>query len=157
MKQQCYLVAIWLSWLGLSVLFVVVGVLHGWTAAGFVLLVTVLAQLAYIRWFPHLSKWIGYGSVADVSAGVVDAPPALPRVTLYTANLCPFCPLVKQRLTKLQQQLNFELEQVDVTLRPGLILAKGLRSVPVVEAGGRLLAGNATSEELAAFLTGTQG
>jgi len=33
-----------------------------------------------------------------------------------------------------------------------VIRAKGLRSVPVVEANGRLLVGNATSAQLADFL-----
>ena len=48
--------------------------------------------------------------------------------------------------------MGFEFEEVDVTFRPQLALEKGIRSVPVVETGGRLLVGNATSAALAAFL-----
>jgi glutaredoxin len=73
-------------------------------------------------------------------------------VVLYTANVCPFCPIVRRRLTELQRRMGFELEEVDVTFRLELIRAKGLRSVPVVEADGRTLIGNATSEALAALV-----
>ncbi len=75
------------------------------------------------------------------------------KVTLYTANVCPFCPIVRQRLIELKQQMSFELDEVDVTFQPQIVLQKGLRSVPVIEAGGRFLVGNATSAQLVAFLT----
>jgi glutaredoxin len=48
--------------------------------------------------------------------------------------------------------LGFDLQEVDVTFRPQIVSEKGFRSVPVIEAGGRFLVGNATSAELAAFL-----
>jgi len=73
-------------------------------------------------------------------------------VTLYTANVCPFCPIIKRRLAELQRHNRFEIEEVDVTFRPEIIRAKGLRSVPVLEANGRLLVGNATSARIAEFL-----
>jgi glutaredoxin len=76
----------------------------------------------------------------------------LPRVTLYTANVCPFCPIVKRRLTELQRHSPFDLDEVDVTFRPEIVRAKGLRSVPVIEANGRLLVGNATSAQIVDFL-----
>lgn len=156
MDQKCHLAMVWLTWLGLPLLAVLVAVRAGWLAAVFVLAVGVVGQIAYIRWFPSLSPWLGYGSVADVAAPALPARPnALPRVTLYTANVCPFCPIVKDRLADLQRSTGFELAEVDVTFRPDLIRAKGLRSVPVVEAGGRYLVGNATSEQLAAFITGS--
>lgn len=154
MKQQCYLWAIWLTWLGVPVLVIVLGIKAGWLAGALVLLVTVVAQVAYIRWFPHLSTWLGYGSVADVSAESVPAPTEPPRVTLYTANVCPFCPLVRQRLEQLQGQMGFVLEELDVTFRPELVRAKGLRSVPVIEVDGRYWVGNATTAQLASFLVG---
>jgi hypothetical protein len=49
--------------------------------------------------------------------------------------------------------MEFSLEEVDVTLRPGVLMAKGIRAVPVVEAGDRLLTGNATSEQLAELIS----
>lgn len=158
MEQRCYLWAVWLTWLGLPLLAVVAGLRIGWLAGGFVLLVGVVGQMLYIRWFPSLSRWVGYGSVADVPATSASAlaRPSL-RVVLYTANVCPFCPIVKRRLTDLQQRMGFELEELDVTFRPEIIRAKGLRSVPVVEANGRLLVGNATSEQLATLLNESGG
>jgi hypothetical protein len=55
----------------------------------------------------------------------------------------------------LREQMEFSLEEVDVTLKPGVLIAKGIRAVPVVEAGDRHLAGNATSEQLAELISGT--
>jgi glutaredoxin len=154
-EQRCHLAAVWLTWLGLPLLAIVVGVRFGWAAAGAVLIVGIVGQVLYVRWFRYVSRWVGYGSVADVAAGPASVPEGrLPRVTLYTANVCPFCPIVKGRLAELQRQLGFEVEEVDVTFRPDVIRAKGLRSVPVVEANGRTLVGNATSAQLAEFLRG---
>jgi glutaredoxin len=155
MEQRCHLAAVWLTWLGLPLLAIVVGVRIGWAAGAAVLAVGVIGQVLYVRWFPHMSRWVGYGSVADVAAHPVAMPAGrLPRVTLYTANVCPFCPIVKRRLADLQPQLGFEVEEVDVTFRPDVIRARKLRSVPVVEVNGRLLVGNATSAQLADFLAG---
>lgn len=153
MEQRCNLWAVWLTWLGLPLLGIVVGLRIGWAAGAFVLAVGVIGQILYIRWFPSISHWVGYGSVEDTPAIRPSRPAGQPpRVVLYTANVCPFCPIVRQRLTELQRLMGFELEEVDVTFRPELIRAKGLRSVPVVEAGGRTLIGNATSEALAALV-----
>jgi len=157
MKQHCYLVGVWLTWLGLPLLALVIGLRVGWLAAVFILLAGVVAQVLYIRWFPYVSRWVGYGSVDDVPASPAAVPEGLPRVTLYTAGVCPFCPIVRRRLDDLRRQSDFELDEVDVTFRPEVVRAKGLRSVPVVEAGGRQLVGNATSEQLAAFLREAAG
>ena len=143
---------VWLTWLGLPLLAVVVGIRVGLVAAVTVLLAGIAGQVLYLRWFPHISRWMGYGSVADSPPGPAPMPAALPRVTLYTANVCPFCPIIKRRLADLQQQFPFEVEEVDVTFRPEIIRAKGLRSVPVVEANHRLLVGNATSAQIVEFL-----
>ncbi len=152
MKQECPLPFVWLTWLGLPGLALILGLSQGWLAAVLVLLVGVIAQIAYIRWFPRMSRWMGYGSVDDVPAEHVLSTTA-PKVTLYTANVCPFCPIVRRRLLELKQQISFELDEVDVTFQPQIVLQKGLRSVPVIEAGGRFLVGNATSAQVAAFLT----
>ena len=152
MKQECPLAFVWLTWLGLPGLALIIGFSQGWHGAVFVLLVGIIAQIVYVRWFPRIARWIGYGSVADVPAelGVVTT---VPRVTLYTANVCPFCPIVSRRLYELKRQIPFELEEVDVTFQPKIVRQKGLRSVPVIEAGGRFIVGNATSAQVAAFLT----
>lgn len=155
MEQRCPLVNVWLAWLGLPVLALVVGLRAGWIAGGVVLAASVGFQALSIRWFPRMSRLLGYGSVADVAAGSVTLtmPAAVTRVTFYTANVCPFCPIVRRRLVALQQQLGFAIEEIDVTFRPDLIRAKGLKSVPVIEANGQILVGNATSQQLATLLT----
>ncbi len=150
-KQQCSLWAVWLTWLGLPALAVIVGLGLGWPAGVFVLLVGVVAQLGYVRWFPRISRWVGYGSVADELVDVVSSSSGA-RVTLYTANVCPFCPLVRDRLERLRPKLGFELREVDVTFRPALVQSKGFRAVPVVEVDDRQVVGNVTSAQLVAFL-----
>jgi glutaredoxin len=153
MEQRCYLWSIWLTWAGLPLLGLVVALQRGLLAGVIVLAVGALAQVYYIRLFPSLSRSLGYGSVDDVPARAPVPPPAPVRVTLYTANVCPFCPILKRRLAALREQMRFEIDEVDVTFRPEIIRSKGLRSVPVLEANGRTLVGNATSEQLAAFLS----
>jgi glutaredoxin len=152
MKQRCHLGMIWLTWIGLPLLAVVVWLRVGVVPAVAALGVGIVGQVLYLRWFPGMSQWLGYGSVADSPANAAAFPARPPRVTFYTANVCPFCPIVKQRLAALQQQYRFEVDEVDVTFRPEIIRAKKLRSVPVLEANGRVLVGNATSAQIADFL-----
>ncbi len=152
MEQRCLLPMVWLTWIGVPLLAVVVGIRTNIVSGIAVLIVAVVAQVLYVRYFPHLSKWVGYGSVADTPASGSAQLPAVPRVTLYTASACPFCPIVRQRLLDLQKRSGFELVEMDVTFRPQVIRDKGLRSVPVVEANGRTIVGNATSAQLADLL-----
>lgn len=156
MKQQCYLINVWFTWLGIPAMAIAMGMVAGWWACPAILLAGYIAQTSYIRVFPKMSRWLGYGSVEDISAGPPKRSMAGTQVILYTANVCPFCPLVRQRLGELQRSLGFDLAEVDITFQPALIKAKGVRSVPVIEAGGRLWVGNATSAQLASFLTGAQ-
>ena len=151
MKQQCYMVVIYLNWLVLGgglVFFVLKG------RYGFALLWLVfipLAIWAYVRVFPSISQLIGYGRIDDQPARNPEHVPV--KVTLYTALGCPFCPVVKRRLMALRETMEFSLKEVDVTLKPGVLMEKGIRAVPVVEAGDRLLTGNATSEQLAELIS----
>lgn len=157
MEQRCHLGMVWLTWLGLPSLAAVVGYRTGVVAGLFVLAVGVVAQVLYVRWFPHISSLVGYGSVKDTPAPEGAPATPLPRVTLYTANVCPFCPIVRQRLAALQRRAPLEIEEVDVTFRPEIARAKRLRSVPVLEADGRLLVGNATSLQILEFLRAAGG
>ena len=168
MEQRCHLGMVWLTWIGVPLLAVVVGVRTGRVAgaalgagaaaavgvvAGLVVLgIGVVGQVLYMRWFPRMSRWMGYGSVADSPAEPGALAHPLPRVTLYTASVCPFCPIVRKRLAELQRASTFEVEEVDVTFRPDLVRAKGLRSVPVLEANGLFLVGNATTAQISDFL-----
>ncbi len=157
MKQECPLAFVWLTWLGLPGLALILGLSQGWLGAVFVLLVGIIVQIVYIRWFPRIARWFGYGSVADVPTELRSFVATMPRVTLYTANVCPFCPIVSRRLNELKRQIPFELEEVDVTFQPKIVRQKGLRSAPVIETDGRFLVGNATSTQIAAFLTEAAG
>ena len=152
MKQQCYLAMIYLNWVvlagGLALL-----LLKGYYVFALLWLVLIpLAMWVYVRIFPSISQVMGYGRIEDRPAQRLKHVPA--KVTFYTALGCPFCPVVKRRLAALREQMEFSLEEVDVTLKPGVLMAKGIRAVPVVEAGERLLTGNATSEQLAELISG---
>ncbi len=152
MKQECNLGMVWLTWFGLPVLAIVMGILQGWWASAFILIVGVFAQIFYIKLFTRLSKLLGYGSVNDVAVESTQKLKTLSIVTLYTANVCPFCPIVKQRLIELQRDLEFKLKEIDITFKPSLIKEKGFRSVPVIELDGDYWVGNATSAQLLSFI-----
>ena len=75
MEQRCNLAAVWLTWLGLPLLALGMGIRVGLMAGLSVLGVGIVGQLLYLRWFPYISRWMGYGSVADTPA---DDSSALP-------------------------------------------------------------------------------
>ena len=151
MKQQCFLAMIYFSWA------IYIGgaayLLHSgrWPMAIAWLVFAPIAQWAYLRVFPKVSRAMGYGSVTDTLPRSVSPAPV--HVTLYTALGCPFCPIVERRLEALRSRMNFSLEKVDVTFKPQLLAAKEISSVPVIEVGDECFAGNATSEQLAAMIT----
>jgi glutaredoxin len=145
---------IYLNWLVLAaglVFFVIKG--HYAFALLWLVLIP-LAMWVYIRIFPSISPAMGYGRIDDQPARNPQHAPT--KVTLYTALGCPFCPVVKRRLTALRQTMEFTLEEIDVTFKPGILMEKGIRAVPLVEGGGRLLAGNATSRQLAEMISGVE-
>jgi glutaredoxin len=152
MKQQCNIVFVYGSWLillGGAVFHLLNG--HILQAALWVVFIALFLWL-YVRYFPSLSRLMGYGSVADQPAKEVQ--PSNARVIFYTGVGCPFCPIVKRRLLELQSRMGFELKEIDVTLKPDLLVAKGIRALPVIEVAESLRVGNGTSEELAAFIAG---
>ena len=73
-------------------------------------------------------------------------------MNFYSFFSCPFCPIVLARLRALQEQMGFALKVIDVILKPQTLLAKGIKSVPVVEVGDHRLVGNSTTEQLAALI-----
>ena len=73
-------------------------------------------------------------------------------VNFYSFFSCPFCPIVLARLQALQLHMGFRLTTFDLTLKPQALMAKGIRSVPVVEVGDHRLVGNSTTEQLAALI-----
>ncbi len=153
MKQYCHISFIYLSWaifIGGLVIFIVKG---AYILAIVWVMIAPLAHWAYIRTFPALSRYLGYGRVDDRWPENTSRVPT--EVTLYTALGCPFCPLVRQRLRALQKEMGFALQEVDVTLKPDLLIAQGIRAVPVVDVQGRRIFGCATSEQLAALIRGS--
>jgi glutaredoxin len=151
LKQQCHITFVYASWLilvcGFLFLLIRENILQAVLWACFVAFFLWL----YVRYFPSLSRYLGYGSVADQPAK--DIHPSNTKVLLYTGLGCPFCPQVKRRLNELQSKMGFELDETDVTLKPDLLIAKGIRALPVVEVGDARWVGNATSEQLAMFIT----
>ena len=151
-KQRCPLAFVVLAWTlypAGALFLLVVGqypVLVAWVVGA------PLTMWAYVRWFPSISRYLGYGTVADRSARPPVHAPVV--VTLYTAVGCPFCPILRRRLRGLQPAVGFELREVNVTARPDILVRKGAWSVPVVEVGDRLLIGNATSDQLVDLMVG---
>jgi glutaredoxin len=149
-RQECTVVGLILSWLFYPGVAVWLGYAHGWVAAAVWLAMLPVLRWALYRYFASASRFLGYGRIADTLPASV--PQAAVPVTFYSFFSCPFCPIVLRRLIALQQEMGFTLEQVDVTRQPQLLMSKGIRAVPVVEAGGRRLVGNASTEQLAELI-----
>jgi glutaredoxin len=152
LPQHCPLPFLYLAWVVYIAGTVYLAATGEFTLAGVWLIVLPTAWWLYVRLFPSLSPYLGYGRVDDAEPAAV--VPQHVRVTMYSSVGCPFCPLVEERLRVLKQEMGFELEHVDVTLRPELLRAKSIRSVPVVEVGDRRLVGHATTRELAELIGG---
>lgn len=121
-----------------------------WTALLLCLILLPSVKWAYVRFFPRISKWKGYGRVEDRLPQSVNKAPV--EVTYYSLLGCPFCPIIGQRLKALQKKMGFALTRIDLTLNPQMAASKGIRSVPVVEVGKDRLIGNATTEQLAELI-----
>lgn len=141
----------WVVYLGGLLYLVGIGNL---VVAAIWLLLLPLGLRAYLRLFPMISPYLGYGDVSDKRAPGVTYPRVSSEVLFYTAGGCPFCPLVEERLERLRRLMGFELKTIHVTYRPELI-TQGIRAVPVVEVGGRRLVGHATTDQLVALITGS--
>ena len=150
MKQQCHISFVYGSVL-VIVFCIIFYVIRGdyLQACLWVFFIVAFLRL-YVRFFPSISRSMGYGSVADQPAK--DVQPSSAAVLLYTGLGCPFCPLVRRRLIELQVKMGFDLKEIDITFKPDLMIAKGIRALPVVEVGKSHWIGNATSKQLAAFI-----
>jgi glutaredoxin len=151
MKQQCHISFVYGSWfilLGGLIFYVIKG---NYLQACFWVLFIALFLWLYVRYFPSLSRFMGYGSVEDTPPKNIQHVNT--RVILYTGVGCPFCPIVKRRLTELQHKMGFELKEIDVTLKPEVLINKGIRALPVIEVVIAQWIGNATSDQLVTFIT----
>lgn len=150
MKQQCHISFVYGSWFIVLCGLIFYVIKGNYLQACFWVFFIMLFLWLYVRYFPSLSRYMGYGSVADQPAK--DVQQINVKVFLYTGLGCPFCPLVKRRLIELRSKMGFELNEIDVTFRPDLLIAKGIRALPVVEVEKAHWVGNATSEQLAIFI-----
>jgi hypothetical protein len=70
---------------------------------------TARPALGAVSFFPSLSRFLGYGRIADTLSAIPlrrVVPHVAPvAVNFYTFFSCPFCPIVLARLQALQQQM----------------------------------------------------
>jgi len=155
--QQCNVVGLAVGWVAYPAVLAYFAFQREWILAVFWMLGMPAMRWALYHFFPNISRFLGYGRIADAFPAVQPAraqarAPAI-EVTFYSFFSCPFCPIVLARLHALQKDIGFHLTAIDVTLKPHTLIAKGIRSVPVVEVGDRRLVGNSTSEQLAGLIT----
>jgi len=149
-QQQCRVPSLVFSWLIYLAGFAYMGYEGHWVGGLFWLVLVPCVRLALYKGFRNISRFLGYGRVDDqLPANVSKAHVA---VSFYSFFSCPFCPIVLQRLEALQEQMGFTLEKIDVTLKPQILMSKGILTVPVVEVGKNRLVGNATTEQLARLI-----
>lgn len=153
-KQQCTVRSLYFSG-ATGVILYVAGLLFlaykgNWTGLLLWLVFLPCLKWAYLRFFPWISRWTGYGRVDDKQPASVKK--ARVEVTYYSLLGCPFCPLVERRLKALQNEMDFALTTIDLTLKPHISASRGIRSVPVVEVGRDRIVGNATTEQLAQLI-----
>ena len=113
MKQQCHISFVYGSWLVVVCGIIFYLIRGNYVQAALWILFIPLFLWLYVRYFPSISRFMGYGSVEDRPATVVT--PVAGNVTFYTGLGCPFCPIVKRRLKELQSKMSFELREVDVS------------------------------------------
>src|SRR5580698_6276960 len=149
-QQQCSVIGLILSWVAYIAVLGYMGYERRW-AGGLIWLVAVPSvRWVLFRYFPSISRFLGYGRVDDrLPEKLTQARVA---VTFYSFFSCPFCPIVWLRLQALQKEMDFTLQKIDVTLKPQILMSKGISAVPVVEVGEDRLVGNATSEQLAELI-----
>lgn len=155
-EQQCNVAGLALSWIAYAAGLAYFSYQRQWDAALLWMVGVLCLRWALFRFFPRISRFLGYGPIVDRFAPIPPAhagPRATPvDVNFYSFFSCPFCPIVLGRLHALQKQMGFTLKTFDVTLNPGALLKKGIRSVPVVEVGDHRLVGNSTTEQLAGLI-----
>jgi glutaredoxin len=154
LPQKCSLILLYLTWILYIGGIIYFTINNQYLTALAWLIIIPLGLWINIRLFPNISKYLGYGSVEDVPADGKSY--GAREVILYTSLGCPFCPIVEKRLRALSEETGFKFTIIDVTFRPKVISSKGIKSVPVVEADGRRIVGNATTSELTALVAGTK-
>ena len=155
-EQQCNVAGLALSWIGYAAGLGYFSYQRRWVAALLWMVGIPCLRWALFRFFPRISRFLGYGRIVDTFVPI-PLPPRNPcaapvAVNFYSFFSCPFCPIVLSRLQALEKQMGFTLKTFDVTLNPRMLMTKGIRSVPVVEVGDHRLVGNSTTEQLAGLI-----
>lgn len=150
-EQQCSVLGLALSWLGYVAGLLYFAYERNWVGGALFLVLVPCLRWTLFHFFPSVSRFLGYGRVDDQISESTNV--ARVAVTFYSFFSCPFCPIVLRRLEALQQVMDFTLERIDLTLKPQMVVSKGIRSVPVVEVGGKRLVGNLTTAQLAEFIS----
>jgi hypothetical protein len=151
-QQQCSVPNLVFSWLIYLAGFAYMGYERHWAGGLFWLVLVPCVRLALYKGFPNISRFLGYGRVDDQLPASANVSNSHVAVSFYSFFSCPFCPIVLQRLEALQKQMGFTLEKIDVTLKPQILMSKGILTVPVVEVGKNRLVGNATTEQLSRLI-----
>lgn len=152
-NQSCSVAGLYRIWVGYAAGLIIFAFTANWIGMALWAVLVPVGKLIHIRFFPNFSSFLGYGQIAqDVLPSARSNQSSPVTVTYYSALGCPFCPIVLARLEALRSKMGFTLEKVGVSLHPQLLASKGIRSVPVVEVGGRRLVGNVTSEQLAGLI-----
>jgi len=157
-KQQCGLTRLYFALVMFSIIYAGGIIFFAYRKNWLILLLWLvgipIARWASVRLSGFTTKLRGYGPVIDrLPSGVSKAPI---EVAFYSHNGCPYCPIVKQRLEALQKEMGFTLTKTDLSFKPQVATSKGIRSVPVVEAGSERLVGNATTEQMAQLIASAQ-
>lgn len=152
-KQFCTVPGLYRTWGGYAAGIILFSFWRNWIGLGCWIVLVPVAKWIYMQLFPRFSHVIGYGRVEDKLPSLLS--PARANVTFYGMLGCPFCPIVFERLQTLQKEMGFTLTNVDLTLKPQILISKGIRSIPVVEVGNERLVGNVTSEQLAELISHT--
>jgi hypothetical protein len=152
-EQQCNVAGLALSWIGYAAGLGYFSYQREWVAGLLWMVGVPSLRWALFHFFTDISRFLGYGRIVDKLAPIrpqhADPRAARVAVNFYSFFSCPFCPIVLGRLQALQEQMGFTLKTFDVTLNPQMLMAKGIKSVPVVEVGDYRLVGNSTTEQLA--------
>jgi glutaredoxin len=152
--QFCTVPGLYRTWGGYAAGVILLSFWRNWIGLGMWLVLVPLAKWIYMLLFPRFSRFIGYGRVDDTLPNMAShAQSTRATVTCYGMLGCPFCPIVLERLQALQKEMGFTLTTVDVTLKPKILMNKGIRSIPVVEVGDARLIGNVTTEQLADLIS----
>ena len=152
-EQRCNVVGLALSWIGYAAVLAYFSYQRQWIVCLLFMLGVPSLRWALFHFFPHISRFLGYGRIVDKLPAIGPHHRSAPvTVNFYSFFSCPFCPIVLARLQALQNQMGFTLKMFDVTLNPQMLIAKEIRSVPVVEVGERRLVGNSTTEQLVSLI-----